>query len=62
MVNDVRVCERLARPIAWIRRASDGGWLAIVLTPAGSANEKSSVTMQLWLEPDMITTDLTTGG
>jgi hypothetical protein len=28
---------------------------------AGSANGISSVTMQPWLEPDMITTDLTTG-
>jgi hypothetical protein len=28
--------------------------------PAGSADGKSSVTMQLPLEPDMITTDLTT--
>lgn len=47
-----------ARQVAWIRRASDGGWLAVVLMPAGSANGKSNVTMQLWLEPDMITTDL----
>jgi|SRR5271166_458251 len=44
-----------------IRRASDGGWLAVVLMPAGSANGQSRVTMQLWLEPDMISTDLTTG-
>ena len=50
-----------ARQVAWIRRASDGGWLAIVLMPASSANGQSSITMQLWLEPDMITTDLTTG-
>jgi hypothetical protein len=50
-----------ARQIAWIRRASDGGWLAVVLMPAGSANGKSRVTMQLWLEPDVISTDLTTG-
>jgi len=40
-----------ARQVAWIRRASDGGWLAVVLMPAGSANGQSSVTMQLWLEP-----------
>jgi hypothetical protein len=46
-----------ARQVAWIRRASDGGWLAVVLMPAHSANGKSTVTMQLWLEPDMITTD-----
>ena len=50
-----------ARQVAWIRRASDGGWLAVVLMPAGSANGQSRVTMQLWLGPDMITTDLTTG-
>lgn len=24
-----------ARHVAWIRRASDGGWLAVVLMPAG---------------------------
>ncbi|MCV6969308.1 hypothetical protein [Mycobacterium bohemicum] len=48
-----------ARQVAWIRRASDGGWLAVVLMPAGSANGQSRVTMQLWLEPEMITTDLT---
>jgi hypothetical protein len=28
--------------------------------PARSANGKSKVTMQLWLEPDMIHTDLQT--
>ena len=49
-----------ARQVAWIRRASDGGWLAVVLMPAGSANGQSRVTMQLWLGPDKITTDLTT--
>jgi hypothetical protein len=49
-----------ARQIAWIRRAADGGWLAVVLMPARSANGKSKVTMQLWLEPDMIHTDLQT--
>jgi hypothetical protein len=50
-----------ARQVAWIRRAADGGWLAVVLMPAHSANGKSKVTMQLWLEPDMISTDLQTG-
>jgi hypothetical protein len=50
-----------ARQVAWIRRASDGGWLAVVLMPAGSANCQSRVTMQLWLEPEIITTDLTIG-
>jgi hypothetical protein len=47
-----------ARQVAWIRRASDGGWLAVVVMPAGSANGKSTVTMQLWLEPEMISIDL----
>jgi len=50
-----------ARQVAWVRRASDAGWLAVVLMPAGSANGQSRVTMQLWLEANMITTDLTTG-
>ena len=50
-------CMR-ARQVAWIRRASDGGWLAVVLMPAGSANGQSRVTMQLWLEPKLITTEL----
>lgn len=50
-----------ARQVAWIRRASHGAWLAVVLMPAGSANGQSRVTMQLWLAPDMITIDLTTG-
>jgi hypothetical protein len=49
------------RQIAWLRR-SDVGWLAIVLVDAGSANGLSRVTMQLWLEPEAITTDLGTGG
>lgn len=31
----------------------------MVLMPADSANGQSSVTMQLWLEPELITTDLT---
>jgi hypothetical protein len=48
-----------ARQVAWMRRASDGGWLAVVLMPAGNANGQSRVMMQLWLEPHMITTDLT---
>ncbi len=50
----------LAQLIGWVRRA-DGGGLAVVLMPAGSANDQSTATMQLWLEPDLITTDLTTG-
>jgi hypothetical protein len=36
--------------------------LAVVLVPASSANGKSKVTMQLWLEPDLITTDMTARG
>jgi hypothetical protein len=48
-----------ARQLAWIRRA-DGGWLAIVAMPASSANGRSTLTMQLWLPPDGLTTDLTT--
>lgn len=46
-----------ARQIAWIRR-SDGGWLAIVLMPAASSNHQSNVTIPLWLDPQLITTDL----
>jgi hypothetical protein len=46
-----------AQQFAWLRCAS-GDWLAGVLMPAGSANGKSRVTMLLWLEPDMISTDL----
>jgi hypothetical protein len=49
-----------AHQLAWIRR-SDGGWLAIVDMPATSANGQSSVVMRLWLHPEMITTDLSTG-
>jgi hypothetical protein len=48
------------RQIAWMRR-SDGGWCAVVLIRAGSANNQSAVTMQLWLDPEAITTDLTIG-
>jgi hypothetical protein len=51
----MRACQT-----AWLRRP-DGGWLAIVLMPASSADGQSSITMQLWLEPDLITTDLTVG-
>jgi len=47
-----------ARQLAWIRRA-DGGWLAIVVMPASSANGSSTLTMQLWLSPDGLTTNLT---
>lgn len=46
-----------ARQIAWIRR-SDGGWLAAVEMPAGSANGRSRLTMQLWLPPEALTAGL----
>jgi hypothetical protein len=48
------------RQIAWIRM-SNGGWLAVVLVPASSANRRCRVTLQLWLEPDAFTTDLSAG-
>ena len=41
------------RQVAWLRRA-DGGWL--VLLPAASTNETARMTLQLWVEPDAITT------
>ena len=43
------------RQVAWLRRA-DGGWLALVLVAATSANATAHVTLQLWVEPDAITT------
>lgn len=36
--------------------AADGGWLALVLLPAASTNETARMTLQLWVEPDAITT------
>ena len=50
-----------ARQVAWLRRA-DGGWLAVLLLEAGSTNQQSTVTMQLWVAPEFITTDLSCGG
>jgi hypothetical protein len=47
-----------ARQIAWLRRRT----MAVVLMPAGGANGQSSVTIPLWLAPDMITTKLSPGG
>jgi hypothetical protein len=44
------------RQIAW--GASDGGFFAVVEVAAGSANGRSQLTMQLWCEPTMITTDV----
>lgn len=49
-----------ARQVAWVRR-SDGGFLAVVLLDAASANGHSAVTMQLWLGPESFTTDLSAG-
>ncbi|AGC61008.1 hypothetical protein MULP_00979 [Mycobacterium liflandii 128FXT] len=45
-----------ARQIAWIRRANDGAWMAVVLMPVASAHRDSHLVMQLWLEADMLTT------
>lgn len=45
------------RQIAWVRRF-DGGFFAVVEVAAGSANGRSRLTMQLWCEPSMITTDV----
>lgn len=47
----------LARQVAWLRR-SDGGWLAAVILPAASSNGRSRITIPLWLDPQLITTDL----
>jgi hypothetical protein len=44
------------RQIAWVRR-SNGGWLAVVLVPAASGNGRSSLTIPLWLDPSMVSTD-----
>jgi hypothetical protein len=35
-----------------------GGFFAVVEVDAGSANGRSRLTMQLWCEPTMITTDV----
>lgn len=45
--------QMLGRQIAWVRRF-DGGYFAVVEVVAGSANGRSWLTMQLWVEPDMI--------
>lgn len=49
-----------ARQTAWVRR-SDGGWLAVLQCTATSPNGSTHLTMNLWLEPDAITTDLDAG-
>jgi hypothetical protein len=36
--------------VAWVRR-SDGGWLAVVLVPVTSGNERSRLVMPMWLGP-----------
>lgn len=46
----------LGRQIAWIRRC-DGGFWALVLIVAHSANGQSTLPMQLWVEPENICTD-----
>ncbi|MBY0286769.1 MAG: hypothetical protein K2X52_06435 [Mycobacteriaceae bacterium] len=46
-----------ARQIAWLRR-SDGGWAACLQMPAGSANGRSRLTMQLWLPPEALSTEV----
>ncbi|MDO2394798.1 hypothetical protein QRB38_13355 [Mycobacterium avium subsp. hominissuis] len=40
---------------AWLRRA-DGGWLAWVCVPASSTNGVAQLPLQLWVEPEAITT------
>lgn len=44
-----------ARQLAWLLR-SDGTWLALVELEARSGNNKSRLSMQLWLLADDITT------
>jgi hypothetical protein len=39
---------------------TDGGWLAAVEMPAGSANGRSQLAMQLWLPPEALTANLRT--
>lgn len=50
------------RQIAWVLRANDGAWLAVVLMPVTSTHPESRLTMQLWLEADMLTTDAPRSG
>jgi hypothetical protein len=46
-----------ARQLAWLLR-SDGTWLAFVELEARSGNNKSGLSMQLWLlADDICTTD-----
>ena len=51
---------RLGSVDAWsaggVASRADGGWLALVLVPAASSNGTAHVTLQLWVEPDVITT------
>ena len=48
----------VGRQVAWVRRF-DGGFFAVVDVVTGSSNGRSRLTMRLWLEPHMITTDAT---
>jgi hypothetical protein len=43
------------RQVAWVRR-SDGGWLAVVLVPVTSGNERSRLVMPMWLSPSQVAT------
>ncbi len=43
------------RQIAWVRRFR-GGFFAVGEVVAGTADGRSRLTMQLWVEPDMIST------
>jgi hypothetical protein len=52
--RSVEVHPQLASAV----NSSDGGFFAVVEVAAGSANGRSQLTMQLWCEPTMITTDV----
>lgn len=45
--------EMPGRQVAWVRR-SDGGWLGVVLMPGTSGNERSRLTIPMWLSPSHI--------
>lgn len=44
------------RQIAWVRR-SNGGWLAVVIVPAASGNGRSRLSIPLWLDPSLVSTE-----
>lgn len=67
LLSDARVdifrgCDAALRavhpPVISAVNSSDGGFFAVVEVAAGSANGRSQLTMQLWCEPTMITTDV----